>query len=68
MRGGNFQSFAELSQKRKLTMRQLAWPNGAILICACGCGYKSEKTPEEMEQYLTKWPRMHGFPANVRPK
>jgi hypothetical protein len=44
------------------------FPNGAILSCACGCGYSKEKTAEEMEKYLTGWPKMHGFPANVRPK
>lgn len=57
-----------LSAKALRNIRKLAFPNGAILSCACGCGYSSEKIAEEMEQYLKSWPRMHGFPANVRPK
>lgn len=58
-----------LSAKALRNIKKLAFPNGAILSCACGkCDYRKEKTAEEMEQYLTSWPRMHGFPANVKPK
>lgn len=58
-----------LSVKALRNIQKLAFPNGAILSCACGkCGYQKEKTAEEMTEYLKSWPRMHGFPANVRPK
>lgn len=64
----SFQTVA-LSAKALRSIKNLAFPNGAILSCACGkCDYRKEKTAEEMEQYLTSWPRMHGYPANVRPK
>jgi hypothetical protein len=49
-------------------MDKFAYPVGAVLSCACGCGYSKEKTPAQMNEYLKKWPRMHGLPANVRPK
>lgn len=71
MRSGNPEnlSSAALSIKALRNIKNLAFPNGAVLSCACGqCGYSSEKTAEEMERYLTKWPRMHGYPANVKPK
>lgn len=57
-----------LSAKALKNIEKYAFPRGAVLSCACNCGYESEKTAEEMKQYLNKWPRMHGYPANVRPK
>lgn len=57
-----------LSAKALENLEKFAFPRGAILSCACNCGYQAEKTAEEMKQYIKKWPRMHGYPANVRPK
>lgn len=58
-----------LSAKALKNIEKLAFPNGAILSCACGtCGYSKEKTAEEMSEYLKSWPKMHGYPANVKPK
>lgn len=70
MRGGNPEnlSSAALSIKALRNIKKLAFPAGAVLSCACGCGYSSEKTAEEMEKYLNGWPKMHGYPANVKPK
>lgn len=59
---------ASLSVKALQNIQKYAFPNGAVLSCACNCGYQAEKTAEEMKEYLNKWPRMHGYPANVRPK
>lgn len=61
-------STVALSAKALRNIKKLAFPNGAVLSCACGCGYSSEKTAEEMAEYLKSWPRMHGYPANVKPK
>lgn len=61
-------SSAVLSVKALRNIEKRAWPNGAILSCACGCNYQKEKTAEEMAEYLKSWPRMHGLPANVKPK
>lgn len=68
MRGGNFKSFGEVSQKQKLTIRVLAWPNGAQIGCR-RCEKYANKTPEQMERYLTKWPRCPkcGEYASVKP-
>jgi hypothetical protein len=57
-----------LSAKALKNIEKLAFPNGAILTCACSCGYSKEKTAAEMVEYVKKWPKMHGLPANVRPK
>lgn len=58
-----------LSTKALQNIKKLAFPNGAILSCACGkCNYRKEKTAEEMAEYLKSWPKMHGYPANVKPK
>lgn len=57
-----------LSSKALKNIEKLAFPNGAILFCVCSCGYSKEKTAEEMKQYLTSWPKMHGYSAGVKPK
>lgn len=67
MRGGKLESFGSVSQKQKLTIRSLAWPNGAILTCRL-CLFRTEKTAEEMEKYLNKWPSCCDAPVDVRPK
>lgn len=61
-------SSVALSSKALRNVEKLAWPNGAFLLCACGCGYEKEKTAEEMAEYMKSWPKMHGYPANVKPK
>jgi len=60
------QSFNELSQKAKDKIKRLAFPRGAELWCA-HCDRRNKKTPEEMEKYLSKWPRCCGIPAQVKP-
>jgi hypothetical protein len=56
-----------LSAKALESIEKRAWPKGAVLSCACGCGYAKEKTPEEMAAYMNSWPKMHGLLANVKP-
>jgi hypothetical protein len=60
------QSFQQVSKDTRVKVRQLAWPNGAVLWCV-KCPRRSEKTPDEMERYLKKWPRCCGIPAQVKP-
>lgn len=62
------ESFSAVSAKTIKNINKLAWPNGAVLSCVCGCGYEKEKTAEEMAEYLKGWPKMHGYPAKVKPK
>lgn len=57
-----------LSMKALKNIEKLAFPKGATLYCACGCGYEKDKTAEEMSGYLKSWPKMHGHPAGVKPK
>lgn len=54
---------AELVVLRKLSAR--IFENGATLSCA-KCGRSKEKTADEMAEYLRKWPRCCGIPADVR--
>lgn len=68
MRTAPLESFSAVSAKTVGNINKLAWPNGAVLICACGCGYEKEKTAAEMNEYLKGWPKMHGHPAKVKPK
>jgi len=62
------QSFSELSDKTKKKVGKLAWPKGAILYCGT-CPRRSEKTPEQMEKFLSSWPKCPqcGTPAQVKP-
>jgi hypothetical protein len=55
------------SAKALENIEKLAWPKGAVLWCSCGCGYRKEKTAQEMATYLKRWPKMHGLPASVKP-
>lgn len=68
MRTNRLESFAEISRKQKLTIGVLAWPNGARVFCGT-CDRGADKTPEQMEQYLSKWPKCPncGIPAQVKP-
>lgn len=69
-RGANPESLntTALSMKALKNIEKLAFPKGATLYCVCGCGYEKDKTAEEMSEYLKSWPKMHGYPAGVRPK
>lgn len=60
------QSFNELSEKAKEKVSKLAWPKGAVLTCP-SCLRRAEKTAEEMNKYLKKWPKCCGIPAQVKP-
>jgi len=62
------QSFADLSEKAKQQIRKLAWPEGAEISCKL-CHRRSVKTAEQMDKYLSKWPKCPkcGIPASVRP-
>jgi hypothetical protein len=57
---------ASLSVKALKNIEKFAWPNGAVLSCSA-CLRRSEKTPEEMQRYMKKWPRCCGVPASVKP-
>lgn len=61
-------SSVALSSKALKNIEKLAFPKGAVLFCVCGCEYEKEKSATEMTEYLKSWPKMHGFPAGVRPK
>jgi len=63
---GKPESLGVLSEKWVEKVKTLAWPNGAILTCPV-CFRRKAKTPEEMEQYLKRWPKCCGQPADVRP-
>lgn len=69
MRGGNPENLSTvaLSAKALRNLEKYAWPKGAILSCGV-CLRSAEKTPEEMQKYMKKWPRCCNVPANVKPK
>lgn len=55
-----------LSTKALQNIKKLAFPNGAVLSCSA-CGRQSEKTAQQMEKYLQKWPKCCGVFASVKP-
>lgn len=69
MRGGNPENLASiaLSTKALRNLEKFAWPKGCLMYCKL-CGRESEKTPEQMQEYMKKWPRCCGVPADVKPK
>lgn len=60
------ESFASLSAKTVAQVKKLAWPNGAIMTCGV-CLTSKQKTPEEMNRYLKRWPKCCNVPVSVKP-
>lgn len=64
----SLQSLVEKKEDDLAVLKKLSgwiFNNGATLSCA-KCGRTKEKTADEMAEYLRKWPRCCGLPANVK--
>jgi len=55
-----------LSAKALKNIEKLAWPKGARLTCSV-CLLSKDRTPEEMQKYIDKWPRHCDRLVDVRP-